>query len=87
MFADEVSAARKYDEVAASVGRPVNFPLEGQTQAKKPAATNGFTLNEESLSPAAPCADSTAFLAIHQPSPEATVAAAVPPQEPGLVNI
>ena len=34
-FADEVDAAKKYDEYAAMDGRPVNFPKDGQKQGIK----------------------------------------------------
>jgi len=34
-FDAEVEAARKYDEHATLLGRPVNFPAEGQALAKK----------------------------------------------------
>ena len=34
-FADEVDAAKKYDEYAAMNGRPVNFPKDGQKQGIK----------------------------------------------------
>ena len=38
LFHDEKEAACTYDDMAAVLGRPVNFPLlEGQKQAKKPA--------------------------------------------------
>ena len=32
-FDDEETAARKFDEHAARLGRPLNFPSEGQAQA------------------------------------------------------
>ena len=34
-FDNEEAAARKYDEHASSLGRPLNFPSEGQAQATK----------------------------------------------------
>ena len=37
-FRDEETAARKYDEHAAPLGRPLNFPSDGQAQAVKMGA-------------------------------------------------
>ena len=34
-FDDEETAARKFDEHAARLGRPLNFPSEGQAQVKR----------------------------------------------------
>jgi hypothetical protein len=39
---NEEDAARKYDELAAPLGRPVNFPKEGQTQANKRGSSSKF---------------------------------------------
>ena len=46
----EEDAARKYDELAAPLGRPVNFPKEGQSLAtKKPSSMfRGVSLDKRS---------------------------------------
>lgn len=38
-FDNEEEDARAYDERAINLGRPVNFPEEGQTRAKKPGTS------------------------------------------------
>ena len=45
-FADQ--AARKYDEHAVRIGRPVNFPAAGQQKAAKPGSSKyrGVTLEK-----------------------------------------
>ena len=41
-FDDEKEAACKYDEQATLIGRPVNFPKEGQEKAKKYKCCNSI---------------------------------------------
>ena len=40
-FITEEDAARRYDEFAAQIGKPVNFPGEGQRQAHKRGGVGG----------------------------------------------
>jgi hypothetical protein len=39
LFDDQESAARKYDEVAAQIGRPLNFPPNGEAKATRTRTT------------------------------------------------